>query len=64
MLLKFDNGYYTPVWSLAIYWQIKELITLNLLLMVDEIVLAGINLSRYLDSVQSGRLRIVSEQKF
>ena len=45
MLLKFDDEYYTLVWSLAIYWQIKELITLNLLLIVDEIVLDGIDLS-------------------
>ena len=44
-----SNDGYTPLWLSDIYWQIEDLITLNLLLIVDEIVLGDVDLTCYLD---------------
>ena len=41
--MQFDDEGYIPLRLSTIYWKIKELITLNLLLIVDEIVLDGID---------------------
>ena len=40
---------YTPVWLSDVYWQIEDLITLNLLLIVDGIMLDDIKLFCYLN---------------
>ena len=48
-----SNDGYTPLGLSDIYWQIEDLITLNLLLIVDGIVLDVIDLSCYLNGAQS-----------
>ena len=44
---------YAPSWLSDVYWQIEELITLNLLLIVDGIMLDGIDVFASLDGVYS-----------
>ena len=44
---------YATSWLSATYWQIEELITLNLLLIVDDVVLDGIDVFSSLDGVYS-----------